>query len=458
MSVSFTAVKLIPIKNETEKDIQVCFSRSFLERLGIDNSQILRISFGKISKLIKIRKRNISPNEIHLSETMINELLIPLSINKFLVKYIKANHTLYLGPVVALLTDALSNQEEEPNFRSIHVFCEELQQRITELGGLFYVFRIHDLDGEDMSGYYCENGKWLYSKLPLPDVIYNRVHSRRLEQIELFTSFRSFLEQKKIPLFNDRFLSKWEIHQYLIQENELHPFLPETCIFSHESLYDLINKYNVVFIKPAHGSQGKNIIKLINEADSVLCQTSQQPDSKKYKKNELFLQLRAQLSNKIYIVQQGVHLIHYQDRAMDFRVLVHKNQLHSWKVTSIVARISAEQQFVSNLAKGGEVMKPFNALNSYFDKGQSSRLISAMKELSIQAADTVSRHTDGVTGELGIDIGVDSSGGLWIIEINSKPSKSFEDTMMKIRPSAKAIIQFCTLLAFDENVEMEENI
>jgi hypothetical protein len=51
---------------------------------------------------------------------------------------------------------------------------------------------------------------------------------------------------------------------------------------------------------------------------------------------------------------------------------------------------------------------------------------------------------------------VDQEGKLWIIEVNSKPSKNFEDGLGKIRPSAKALIQFCTLLAFDSTIVKED--
>jgi glutathione synthase/RimK-type ligase-like ATP-grasp enzyme len=365
------------------------------------------------------------------------------------------------GPVIALLTDFQPKPSDIPHFGSIHRFCEELHQRVTEVGGFFYILNHQDLTHQEASGYYFENGKWNYSKLPLPEVIYNRVHSRKLEFEPSFKRFREILEKKRIPLFNDRFLSKWEVYQHLLLEEQVHPFLPETRLFSQESLHDLINKYETVFIKPVHGSQGKNIIKLKRDHDFILCQTSQNRllDSpiKKFENSSLFFQLKPLLQNKIYIIQQGIPLAEYQNRTMDFRVLVHKNQDAEWDITSLVARISAEQQFVSNLAKGGEMLKPNIALQDYFTKKETIReIISVMKELAVLAANSICKHLKGITGELGIDIGVDQTGRPWIIEINSKPSKNFGDTLTKIRPSAKAIIGFCQKLAFDKVSEMEE--
>jgi hypothetical protein len=76
--------------------------------------------------------------------------------------------------------------------------------------------------------------------------------------------------------------------------------------------------------------------------------------------------------------------------------------------------------------------------------------------LAIETAETICSSSAGITGELGIDIGVDPKGELWIIEVNSKPSKNFEDGGGKIRPSAKALIQFCTSLAFESTMIKED--
>jgi glutathione synthase/RimK-type ligase-like ATP-grasp enzyme len=138
---------------------------------------------------------------------------------------------------------------------------------------------------------------------------------------------------------------------------------------------------------------------------------------------------------------------------MDFRVLCHKNLNNQWQVTSIVARVAAENEFVSNLARGGRMLKPLNVLRTCLGHKKSLEVLALMKELAVETASTISCSSSGITGELGIDIGVDQYGKLWIIEVNSKPSKNFEDGLGKIRPSAKALIQFCTLLAFDSQIK-----
>lgn len=460
MSVYFASIKIVPFKAANDYEERIYMSGYLIDRLGIDLKRNLHICIGKKMRMVKVEPLNIARDEIQLTESVLHEFSMPVKNNKLLAKHLQTNQILYLGPIIALVTEFQLNQDDEPNFRTIHTFCEELHQRTTKVGGFFYVFNYQDFSDEGVNGFFFENNKWVFAKLPMPDVVYNRIHSRKSEQTSLFITFRSILERKRIPLFNDRFLSKWEVYQRLMIESHIHPYIPETRLLSQENLLELIEQYRSVFIKPVHGSQGRNIIKLMKEGEHILFQTSNSPLAndpvKKYLNKGIFYQLKSFLHNRIYIIQQGISLVKLQEKTMDFRVLVHRNQKNLWEVTSLVARISAEQQFVSNLAKGGKIMKPFLALTALFSKEISLQLISLMKKLSIEAADIISRNSKGLTGELGIDIGVDETGKPWIIEVNSKPSKNFEDTVTKIRPSTKAIIQFCTKLALDGVMELEE--
>ncbi|MDP4172180.1 MAG: YheC/YheD family protein, partial [Bacillota bacterium] len=94
-------------------------------------------------------------------------------------------------------------------------------------------------------------------------------------------------------------------------------------------------------------------------------------------------------------------------------------------------------------------------LSSSFNKETAMEIIALMKELSVETASILSSKATGLIGELGVDIGIDSTGKLWIIEVNSKPSKNFEDSGQKIRPSAKSILTYCTMLAFKATTEQE---
>ncbi|GHH98566.1 YheC/YheD family endospore coat-associated protein [Neobacillus kokaensis] len=457
MSITLIPITVTIRKPANQHDRLIQMSRALMKKLKIIDTQQLHLEIGKTMVSMDIQTIEISANEIILPENVVNSFRLPIQSYRFQANYYQHTHTLKLGPVIGLLTNFHFNDYEEPNFRSVHKFCEELHQVIIRNGGFFYVL---SYDHFLTKGYYFHEEKWIPAELPLPDVIYNRIHSRSLEKKKPFKEFRHHLELLMIPLFNDRFLSKWEVYDQIHKEGSLQAAIPETKIFSEENLYELAQKYETLFIKPIHGSQGRNIIKLIrNENNSYSYKASfsaghEQP-AKQFSLEDIYEHLKPILQNKIYIVQQGIPFITKDFRTIDFRVLCHKKHPLEWTITSIVARIGAEQEFVSNLARGGTLLRPLEALKTCMDARQPKKLLSQIKDLALEIAATISDKTQGMFGELGIDIGVDFDGKPWLIEVNSKPSKSFEENQEKIRPSAKAIVQFCTTLVFDSITERE---
>jgi glutathione synthase/RimK-type ligase-like ATP-grasp enzyme len=451
-------ITIVPIESANRTDIFAHMSSQLYKQLKLEKHEI-KIAIGKKLVKVNIQSVEMTPNEIHFPENLFHHFCLPVQPYKFHAIYKKEMNSLYLGPIIGLVNDFKNKGNAEPHFGSIHNFCEELHHGITENGGFLYVFSYSEFS---VQGYYFDKGIWRPAGLPLPDVIYNRIHSRRLEFGKEYQSFRQTLAELCIPIFNDRFLSKWEVHEHLIHENHLHSYIPDTNIFTKDNLTAFIEKYKTIFIKPVHGSQGRNIFKLQKEDNHFSLESSVTSPLENSKQTILSFEqtyrlLKPLVNNRIYIIQQGISLLTYQSRGMDYRVLCHKNHQNKWDVTSVVARISAENEFVSNIARGGEIMFPLNALKENMSVNDAKRVIAQMKDLAIETALIIERKTSGITGELGIDIGIDQDGKPWIIEVNSKPSKNFEDGQMKIRPSAKAIIQFCTNLALYSTSEMEDS-
>jgi hypothetical protein len=458
MSFPLAQVTIEPRKSKQKNDSLVQISRQLFTSLGLKENHPLDIKLGKKSIQTTVQTVDLDQDIMFIPENILKNFCLPVQSYKFQAIYRSDLVTLELGPVIGLVTDFPSTKQEEPHFRSIHTFCEELHHGINETGGFFYVFSYDEFLNQ---GYYLLNGKWRSFEHPVPDVIYNRIHSRKLEHSEPFRQFRKRLETMLIPLFNERFLSKWEVYNQIFEEKHLLPFLPKTKIYTKEHLYDLTQEYETVFIKPVHGSQGRNIIKLKKEDESYFTLQTSIASLNENTRNKYFLDgihhlIMPILHNRLYIIQQGVQLITYESCSMDFRVLCHKNLNNHWQVTSIVARVAARDEFVSNIARGGRMLRPVNVLRTSLGLKRSLEVLALMKELAVETASIISNSSTGITGELGIDIGVDQDGKLWIIEVNSKPSKNFEDGLGKIRPSAKALIQFCTLLAFDSTIVKED--
>ncbi|MBM7586408.1 glutathione synthase/RimK-type ligase-like ATP-grasp enzyme [Bacillus pakistanensis] len=354
--------------------------------------------------------------------------------------------SLHAGPVIGVVTDCKQKDEYGLSLGVMDTFCKEFSQWVETCGGLLFLIHLKDLDQSRLRGYsYNDDQKmWLPSIIPLPAILYNRIHSRKKDR-EAQISLESFTKNGVI-VFNQSFLSKMEVYDQLFSSASLHRYLPYTNRFTFSELKEKIGVYGDLFIKHKAGSQGRNLIRIRKIASSFsIVQNSFSTERKincsNWNEVEELLDKWCR-PRSAYLIQETIPLSTYQGQSIDFRFLCHFIR-NEWKVTSTVARISGKDEFVSNLSRGGRIEKPLVLLSSLFKGNQVLETYKRMKELAIASCETLYNKSHLSFGELGIDIGIDHLGNPWVIEINSKPSKQNYHETNGIRPSVKALYQVC---------------
>jgi len=444
--------KSIEIRENSLSKYDICeISTGLRDYLGLPKHiHSLKISCGMHTvscPIVFIDEEDLS---LSLNFKMYDELHLPhhtLSLQGQLI----AQQHLKLGPIIGVLTE-VRGKDPDVHFGSIHEFCKELAIFCKNNGCFFYIFSFSSYNKDKMNGYYFYQDKWIKATVPYPDVVHNRIHSRRLEKSKNFLDLTTDLIEHKIPYFNDRFLNKWEVHQILSANEHLLPYLPESRLLeSKETLINMVTGKKDLFIKPINGSQGKRIfrVKQMDENHFHLDFTTFSGDiNNEYESfDELFRALYPRLKKEGFLLQETIPLKSYKNRTLDFRFLCHKKDHHHWKVTSAVARVSADQQFVANLARGGEVYRIKELLQELFGEKEAGHLRKLLAELSLEIVEVICIQAGGEFGEFGIDLALDEDGHPWIIEVNTKPSKSEDDPKLgKVRPSAKSIIYYCQFL------------
>ncbi|MED1202415.1 YheC/YheD family protein [Heyndrickxia acidicola] len=438
-------ITVIPSSSNKGTSSFIAISEGLMKKLNISMSPgkklILRAGTETAVVHLAPPSNETSNNIIWMNKACFQQLRLPYS--SFSFQAAVKNDYLCIGPVIAILTEWKAFEEEAAHFGTLHTFCTELQEYIEQCGGFIYLTSMSLYPGE---GYYFSTGKWQKGPVPRPDIIYNRIHSRIKEKTTVFKDLAKQWQADGIPYFNDRYLSKWEIHQIINKKENLHPFLPTTDIYTAPVLEEFLHQYQDVYLKPIHGSQGRNIIHIYRNGHNYhLEQTTFSNDSPLtfHSFSKLLLKIETWLQNKPYILQQGLPLASFNGRKVDFRLLCHKVNADNWKVTSSIARISGDHQFVSNLAQGGLLERPAKVLEDMFPKEKARQAQQLMSELALEAAAVLSERTDGLMAELGMDIGVDLNGSPFLIEINIKPSKLRDEPSPAIRPSVKAIYHYC---------------
>jgi glutathione synthase/RimK-type ligase-like ATP-grasp enzyme len=152
-----------------------------------------------------------------------------------------------------------------------------------------------------------------------------------------------------------------------------------------------------------------------------------------------------------YIVQQGLSLLTFKDSTFDIRVIYQKNGDGEWGIGKKFVRVAPHGSSISNLSRGGTAETYKKVLAAIFN--QNGELIKSKNEelnnICQTVATTLETNSQQIYGELGLDIGIDNEGNLWLIEVNSKPRKTTETdfSMSIVRNTFKRPLQYAIYLA-----------
>lgn len=365
--------------------------------------------------------------------------------------------TLQFGPLLGVLISRDYPDSPERPFGPITMFCKELVNAC-QLQGVYVYFFTTDQIGANSSSVsaWVYGDGWKKSQVPAADVFYNRLTSRKLENKP---SVQHFLKEVKSRygshFFNEKFLDKTEVFDALSRDPSISKYLPESYAFQGlQTLKGMCAKHPVVFLKPIKGSLGKGIIRISRlEGGAFQTQTAQVGGTRRQaypSLAKLYTALSGKMKATRYQIQQGLSLIEADRRPIDFRALVQKNLSGNWNVTSIVARTAGGHHFVSNLARGGSLSTVKEAvLKSSLPSNLKGRIPSKLRKAALYIADAVDHQIPAHFGELGIDLAVDNAGHIWLLEVNSKPSKN-DNTPIgvgKIRPSVKQVVEYTRYLS-----------
>jgi glutathione synthase/RimK-type ligase-like ATP-grasp enzyme len=351
--------------------------------------------------------------------------------NALCLRYKPESRTLILGPVVGVLLRRIGSDLKRP-FGNVTSFCRELTMAAREEGALVFFFGADQLpeQGGRLTGMAYAND-WRRGTFPVPDVVYNRLTSRIVENSE---PVRRFLNDARnrygCSVFNERYLDKAEVFDALKREPGLNEYIPESYSYQGTAMIrSMLERHPAVFLKPILSSLGKGIIRIRKSGGGTYESHTAGSDGTIRRQSfpslaHLLKAAGPKLKKTRYLIQEGLELIAVGGAPVDFRALVQRGGKGEWRITSIVARIAAPRKFVSNLARGGKlttVSEAFAASN--LPAGLRNSAAIQLKKAALDIARGLETQIDAHFAELGIDLAVDTRGRVMLLEVNSKPSK-----------------------------------
>lgn len=301
---------------------------------------------------------------------------------------------------------------------------------IAKVNLYFFSGKDVDLERKIVSGIFYNKltKKWVRSEFPFPDVYYNRVGE--LKKNKMAKRIRETFDEMQIPKINsNRYYNKWDSHQELMKYEELRPHLPETKLYNKKSdIKQMFKDSHRLYLKSFRQNNGSGVMSVTKKKNVY--------EYKYYKKYELIIGttrtlkkliriIKSFFKGKKFIIQKSIDLLTYHNKTLDLRCDVQRNGKGEIECVSHSVRVAAENSHITNTRTKPNIQpfKEFFVGKLGFTNEEFMNLKTRLEHLLFTVFEKV-EESYGSYGEIGIDIGIDKNGQLWLIECNMMPGKN----------------------------------
>lgn len=216
--------------------------------------------------------------------------------------------------------------------------------------------------------------------------------------------------------------SKWNKYLIMAKDTALRPYLPQTEKLGKTTLKSLLERFPMVYVKPNLGGGGRGVMRITSRSNGTYLLQSGKGKKLCFHLPHLTRTLAKQIRPKTpYLVQQGIDMIQLDDRPIDFRILLLR-QDGSWSYMGTMGKLAAKNRHITNHSNGGTAIQFEEACGKAggWDSKQIDKLAKELKTLGLQSARVLNKHYP-LLSQLGLDIAIDRKQRIWVLEANSKP-------------------------------------
>ncbi|GAA0134468.1 hypothetical protein YSY43_13080 [Paenibacillus sp. YSY-4.3] len=215
-------------------------------------------------------------------------------------------------------------------------------------------------------------------------------------------------------------MNKWVKTKVLLKSKQVLPFIPDTRKFSDSTLKKMLKLYSMVYIKPEIGLHGNGVIRarLLKTGEYTYQIGTTAKTFKDYK--SFYKSIQNYTNKKSYLIQKGIHLLKYNKRHFDTRVMVQLDPKGIWETTGIIGRVAHPKKIVTNYHSGGTLMDIKRLFAAHTSNREIQKKIHTLNELGVTTAKSLHKKYPGIQ-QIGMDIGFDHTWTPWIIEVNTNP-------------------------------------
>ena len=394
---------------------QLYLNNRQLEMFRLTPGQNLTLQVGVTESQVEAAAQTIhsSPTVLYVSREVLNDF--PFYQGEPLRLVILSESKLILGPTIGFTVTRKSWKNIDK--------CNSIKKRALlalNKGILFYCFRLNKVDWEKNTvKAYCldpYNYQWVKKIIPVPQVIHDRSAKPGPKTVKGYSGRGKV---NNIQWINStRTFGKWETFQALKSSKKTAGYFPKTTLLSLPKLSKFLKKFKYCFVKSNYGRGGRQVFRIEKAGKYYLCKKGGNViESWKFKKLKNVCTFLHENLGKNLILQQGISLAQINGSPFDMRILLQKNASCDWIISAINFRIAKPGAIVTNFAAGSRDVFIYPGEGLIHESLSWERL----EYFTLQTVNAMETFF-GSIGEVGLDMGLDREGKLWLFEANSRPS------------------------------------
>lgn len=273
-----------------------------------------------------------------------------------------------------------------------------------------------DINNHTVKGKMLINDEWVEKETEIPKIIDISPYcfKRKYKEITKYLRKHCYLTDNRRNRIN-----KEKLQEYLKNDVELSKYIIPT--FKYESVNDIkkhVDKFGTIVLKPVYGERGKGIFVIRKKGRKYIIGHNKKEHTIPKRELERFFSERI---NRKYIIQKYISSRALNGDPFDCRIHFEKNGQGKWSIAKIYVRIGIGQTVISNMNQGGGMADPKVFLKANFpDKWKEiyQKLLDLGEIFPYKFESW--RKTDIMS--LGIDVGVEPNGDIYIFEANGAPA------------------------------------
>lgn len=263
--------------------------------------------------------------------------------------------------------------------------------------------------------YYTADG-WETKTVPLPKIINNMRFKKSKGESHLYR----FLDDNSFLLFHN-FGSKEHVENLLRKNNMLQNLIiPSKVIESKKDILDLFKNNDKLLFKPINGMKGRGIFTIEDRKGRYFYEDQ---EKSYFLDDESYIKLYKKIKNK-FIGQKYIKSITDKNLPFDIRVQYEKNGKGQWVRAQTYARVGLSNPLVSNVDKGGAVIRAKSFFKHNFGEHQAEELLKKLRVALKGFPSKFEKLYDFNISTIAVDLGL-HEGEFYLFEVNSFPGGTF---------------------------------